>query len=200
MPFQPELQSWGARPPTGDAGRALAASIWRVKLKRTLETFQCARAFPRGRGKLRPGRARSRFYFGIRVHVRGSRTTNVKPKLLIVELWGLGDLIIATPFIRAAADKFDITLLAKPFALDLQPRFWPEVQVAAFTAPWTAFKNKYLLWHWPLPSMLRLRRQLAAEQFDCGLSARWDPRDHLLLKLAGTRNGWDSRGWAARVF
>lgn len=43
----------------------------------------------------------------------------LKPKLLIVELWGLGDLVIATPFLRAVSEQFDVTLLAKPFALDL---------------------------------------------------------------------------------
>jgi len=111
-----------------------------------------------------------------------------KPKLLIVELWGLGDLMIATPFIRAMAGKFDVTLLAKPFALDLQPRLWPEAKVVTFTLPWTAFTNKYHLWRWPLREMLRLRHRLAAERFDYGLSARWDPRDHLLLKLLGVRN------------
>jgi len=111
-----------------------------------------------------------------------------KPKLLIVELWGLGDLVIATPFIRAVAGKFDVTLLAKPFALDLQPRLWPEAKVVTFTAPWTAFTNKYHLWRWPVREMVRLRRKLAAEDFDYGLSARWDPRDHLLLKLFDVKN------------
>ena len=38
----------------------------------------------------------------------------LKPKLFINELWGLGDLVIATPFLRAASEKFDVTLLAKP--------------------------------------------------------------------------------------
>ena len=114
-------------------------------------------------------------------------SSSMKPKLLIVELWGLGDLVIATPFIRAAAEKFDITLLAKPFALDLRPRLWPEVKVVTFLAPWTAFKNKYHLWRWPWLEMLRLYRQLAAEHFELGLSARWDPRDHFLLRLIGAK-------------
>jgi ADP-heptose:LPS heptosyltransferase len=112
----------------------------------------------------------------------------VKPKLLIVELWGLGDLVIATPFIRAAAEKFDITLLAKPYALDLQPRLWPVIKVVPFTAPWTAFKNKYHFWCWPILEMLRLQKKLAAGHFEFGLSARWDPRDHLLLKFIGAKN------------
>jgi heptosyltransferase-2 len=107
----------------------------------------------------------------------------VKPKLLIVELWGLGDLVIATPFLRAAAERFDVTLLAKPFARDLQARFWPNVDVVSFLAPWTAFKrvNKYRLWSWPWREMFHLRT--LRRQFDVGLSARWDPRDHLLLAL-----------------
>ena len=112
----------------------------------------------------------------------------MKPKLLIIELWGLGDLIIATPFLRAAAERFDVTLLAKPFALDLQPRLWPGVKVAPFIAPWTTFKNKYQLWRWPWQEISHLSRRLSAERFDFGLSARWDPRDHLLLEMLGAKN------------
>jgi ADP-heptose:LPS heptosyltransferase len=114
-------------------------------------------------------------------------TTGVKPKLLIVEFWGLGDLIIATPFIRAASEKYEVTLLAKPFAQDLQPRLWPEVRVLPFVAPWTSFTGKYRLWLWPWREIFHLVRTLAAERFDAGLSARWDPRDHFLLTLAGAR-------------
>ena len=111
----------------------------------------------------------------------------MKPKLLIVELWGLGDLAIATPFLRVAAENYQVTLLAKPFARDLQPRLWPGVRVETFTAPWTAFQRKYHLWHWSWLEMERLRRNLTEIHFDLGLSARWDPRDHLVLRLAGAR-------------
>jgi len=120
----------------------------------------------------------------------------LKPKLLIVELWGLGDLVIATPLLRAAAERFDITLLAKPYALDLQRRLWPGVRVVPFVAPWTAFKNKYRLWQWPWREIIRLRNRMAGEHFDFGLSARLiaspplsgDLRDHLLLKLFGVQH------------
>jgi ADP-heptose:LPS heptosyltransferase len=124
----------------------------------------------------------------------------VKPKLLIVELWGLGDLIIATPFLRAAVGKFDVTLLAKPFALDLQPRLWPDVSVETFVAPWTAFKNKYHLWTWPFGEIARLRHRLAARHFEFGLSARWDPRDHLLLKLFNVQNRLGFPRLHSRIF
>jgi len=109
----------------------------------------------------------------------------VKPRLLVLELWGLGDLVIATPFLRAAAENFKITLLAKPFAIDLAPRLWPEVTVVPFVAPWTAFHAKYNLWQWPWREMLRLQRHLAAQHFDYAVSARWDPRDHWVLKIIG---------------
>lgn len=99
-----------------------------------------------------------------------------------MELWGLGDLVIATPFIRAAAEKFDVTVLAKPYADDLQKVFWPGVAVISFTAPWTAFKHKYRLWSWPWKGFWRLRHQRQT-RFDVAVSARWDPRDHLLMTL-----------------
>ena len=109
----------------------------------------------------------------------------MKPTLLVLELWGLGDLVIATSFLRAATEKFEVTLLAKPFALELAPRLWPEVKVVPFIAPWTAFRAKYHLWQWPWSEMRRLQNRLAAEHFDYAISARWDPRDHWVLKIIG---------------
>jgi len=114
-------------------------------------------------------------------------TPGVKPKLLIIELWGLGDLVIATPFLRAAAEKYEVTLVAKPYAQDLQSRLWHGVRVLPFTAPWTSFKHKYRLHRWPWRRLIRLQKKLAVEKFDVALSARWDPRDHVLLWLTGAQ-------------
>ena len=112
----------------------------------------------------------------------------------------MGDLIIATPFLRAATKKFAVTLVAKPYAQGLRDRFWPEVQVMPFVAPWTAFTGKYRLHRWPWRGLLRLRRLLALEEFDCALSARWDPRDHLLLWLAGARERLGFPRTGSRLF
>jgi ADP-heptose:LPS heptosyltransferase len=111
----------------------------------------------------------------------------VKPNLLVVELWGLGDLVIATPFLQAASSRYRVTLLAKPYATEFQPRFWPDIEVAPFTAPWTAFQHKYRLYSWPWREIIRLRKKLRSCRFEFGISARWDPRDHVLLRLAGAR-------------
>lgn len=110
-----------------------------------------------------------------------------KPRLLVVELWGLGDLVISTPFLSAAAAKYEVTVLAKPYANDLQARLWPEVKVLSFVAPWTAFRQKYWLPAWPWRQMSQLVHNLRGMEFDVGLSARWDPRDHCLLMLAGAK-------------
>jgi len=112
----------------------------------------------------------------------------VKPKLLVIELWGIGDLTIGTPFLRAACERYDVTLLAKPYATDLQVRLWPAVKVVPFTAPWTAFRHKYRLLRWPWREMFRLWRKLREERFAVGLSARWDPRDHALLQLCRVKS------------
>jgi ADP-heptose:LPS heptosyltransferase len=111
----------------------------------------------------------------------------MKPKLLVLELWGIGDLAIATPFLRAAAACYTVTLVAKPVARELQPHFWPGVRVVPWTAPWTRFRGKYRLHTWAWGELRRLLRTLRAERFDWSGSARWDPRDHVVLWLAGAR-------------
>ncbi len=123
----------------------------------------------------------------------------MRPGLLVVELWGMGDLVIATPFLQAASQKYEVTLLAKPYANDLQQRFWPGVRVRPFVAPWTAFRHKYRLIRWPWREILRLR-ELAVRRFDFGLSARWDPRDHLLLKILRVRRRFGFPRWKSQFF
>lgn len=111
----------------------------------------------------------------------------MKPRLLVLELWGLGDLVIASQFLRAASERFDVTLVAKPFGRELQPRLWPRVEVISLVAPWTAFRGKYRFWHWPWRRLLSLTRELRQRRFDVGVSARWDPRDHFWLRWVGAQ-------------
>lgn len=108
-------------------------------------------------------------------------------RLLVLELWGLGDLALATEFLRAASRSFRVSLLAKAYAEDLRPFLWPKVTVIPFHAPWTAFRGKYQLWRWPLAGLVRSIRHLRRNAFTVGVSARPDPRDHALLWLAAAR-------------
>jgi ADP-heptose:LPS heptosyltransferase len=113
--------------------------------------------------------------------------TSSRPRLLVLELWGVGDVALAIPFLRAAAAHSEVTLLAKPHASPLLKRFAPEVSHVALSAPWTAFRGKYALQRWPWRALRETIRTLRAQRFDLGVSARVDPRDHVLLRAAGVR-------------
>lgn len=108
-----------------------------------------------------------------------------RPRLLVVELWGLGDLALAIPFLRTAARHARVTLLAKPHAASLLRQFCPEVELIPFTAPWTAFRGKYRLHRWPWLELSALIRDLRRQRFAAAVSARPDPRDHVLLAATG---------------
>ncbi len=110
-----------------------------------------------------------------------------KPKLLILELWGLGDLAIASRFIAAASEKYEVTVLSKPYAHDLQQALWAKARVISFVAPWTAFRGKYRLLKWPWKQLLQLAHQLRKEKFDLAVSGRWDPRDHAWMRVCGVK-------------
>ncbi len=107
--------------------------------------------------------------------------------LLVTELWGLGDLALAVPFLRAAAAKTRVTLLAKPHAAPILTRFAPGVDLVPLVAPWTAFRGKYRLHRWPWDVLGETVRLLRTRRFDIGVSARPDPRDHALLAASGAR-------------
>jgi len=110
------------------------------------------------------------------------------PTLLVTEVWGLGDVALAVPFLRAASERYQVTLLAKPHAAQVLRRLAPRVSLIEWEAPWTRFGGKYRLLRWPWADLRRLVSGLRARSFDFGVSARRDPRDHFLLWLAGVRN------------
>lgn len=108
-----------------------------------------------------------------------------RPRLLVVELWGLGDLALAMPFLRAAARRTEVTLLAQPHAGPLLQRFAPEVRHVPWRAPWTAFTGKYQLASWPWFELAQRVGALRGRRFAAAVSARRDPRDHGLMALSG---------------
>lgn len=107
--------------------------------------------------------------------------------MLALELWGLGDLALAIPFLREAARHAEVTLLAKRNAAPLLRRFVPEVRLVPLNAPWTAFRGKYRLLGWPWGELRQTVAALRQNRFDTAVSARPDPRDHLCMRLTGAR-------------
>lgn len=110
-----------------------------------------------------------------------------RPKLLVLELWGLGDLTFATPMLRAAVERYDVTLVGKAHAQPLLASTFPQIRFIAYDAPWTAYRGKYRLWAWRWPLLLGLISRLRRERFDAAVSVRNDPRDHLVMWLTHAR-------------
>lgn len=113
-----------------------------------------------------------------------------------MEFWGLGDLTFSTPFLRAAQERYDITLVGKEHALQLLRPTFPDIHFVSFDAPWSAYRGKYALWRWNWLELMRLFGRLRALDFEAAVSVRNDPRDHLFMLLAGarTRYGFPTKG------
>ena len=110
-----------------------------------------------------------------------------KPKLLVCELWGIGDLTLATGLIDKARGQFEVHLLAKPHARDLLGPTYGDVVFHSYIAPWTAHYRKYHLWTWRWNELLGIIADLRKQKFDVAMSVRLDPRDHFLMWLSGAR-------------
>jgi len=111
----------------------------------------------------------------------------MKRKILVVELWGLGDLTFATPVIAAALENDEIHLVGKGHAVELLRPSFPRLRFCAYEAPWTVFQGKYDLWKWKWLELLRLVVRLRKEKYDLVISVRNDPRNHFFMWLVGGR-------------
>ncbi len=114
----------------------------------------------------------------------------------MLEFWGIGDLTLATTILDAATAKYEVTIAGKPTAEVLLGPSYPNVKFISFDPPWTAFRGKYRLWRWPWGELGAFLARLHRERFDVAVSVRNDPRDHLLMVLAGIRErvGFPSHG------
>jgi ADP-heptose:LPS heptosyltransferase len=110
-----------------------------------------------------------------------------KPKLLVCELWGIGDLTLATTLIDKARSQYEIHLLAKPHACDLLRPTYPGIVFHTYVAPWTAHYRKYHLWKWRWSELFDIIGDLPKEKFDVAVSVRHDPRDHFLIWISRAR-------------
>jgi ADP-heptose:LPS heptosyltransferase len=109
-------------------------------------------------------------------------------RALIIELWGIGDATMMSSALQGLlAQGWEITLLAKPQTCVLLKPIYPAIQMIEFDAPWTVFYGKYRLLSWPWRQIIQVIMQLRLGRFDAAISVRSDPRDHLLMWLAGVR-------------
>ncbi|GEM_PF-51812 len=110
-------------------------------------------------------------------------------KLLVLELWGLGDLTFSTVLIRKAVEAGEtVHVLGKPHAKPLLEPTFPSLKFFPFQAGWTKFIHKYRIWNWNWKVFFSLILELRREHYDVAVSARDDPRDHLLMWLIGAKS------------
>ena len=120
---------------------------------------------------------------------------------LVVEPWGIGDVVLSTALLRALRANFpraSITLLAKSHAEELLAGSGLVDEIIAFDFPWTAFSGKFSPRKYVPSEFQSLIRRLRSRDFDVSLDARRDIRSNTIAYLAGARRriGYDFGGGA----
>ena len=112
------------------------------------------------------------------------------PRILVVELWQIGDVVLSTPFLGALRDCYPdakITFMGKPHAKTLLHASGLVDDVVVAELPWTRTVRKYHPGDYDWRGLAELLRQLRARQFDVAFDARMDIRSNVLVSLAGVK-------------
>jgi heptosyltransferase-2 len=120
---------------------------------------------------------------------------------LVVEPWGIGDVVLCTALLRALRANYPdaaVTLLAKAHAAPLLEHSGLIDEIVAFEFPWTSFSRKLAPAKYIPKEFRELIRRLRAKEFDVSLDARRDIRSNVITYLAGARRriGYDFGGGA----
>ncbi len=111
-------------------------------------------------------------------------------RILVVELWQIGDVVLVTPFLRALLTGFpdaQISLLGKPHAAELLAHSGLVDDVIVADLPWTRQTEKYSPAAYDGKKLRALVRELRARRFDLSFDARMDIRSNILVSLSGAR-------------
>lgn len=110
-------------------------------------------------------------------------------RILVVELWNIGDIVLLLPFLTQLREMFpraSVTLLARPHArvllqgTDLVDEFIDDEDPAD---NWLSLNPLLGGWH----DLWKLRRRLRAQPFDLAFQCRLHVREHLILAMSGAR-------------
>jgi len=119
-----------------------------------------------------------------------SAGNSVAPKrILLVENWGIGDMVLATVALVAVKKRFpdsSISVLGKPHGKILLENCPCMNEYLTFTFPWTRLHGKYNLSNWSLTDIQQIIAELKKRDFDLVVSSRKDVRENLLLYLTGS--------------
>src|SRR5688500_1344460 len=135
----------------------------------------------------------------VRPFLRGRRTPGEIRSILVLEPWHIGDVVLATPALRALRARFPaarITLLGKQHAEELLRHSGLVDDVIVFDIPWTAKTGKYSPGRYDRKAIRNLIAELRARKFDLTVDARMDLRSNVITWLTGAprRVGYDFGG------
>lgn len=111
-----------------------------------------------------------------------------KGKILVLELWGIGDVVLCTGALRQLRINFPdskIILLAKEYAREVLYGSNSVDEIITYDFPWTKFRDKYILWRWDWIGLFKLIKKLRRERLDLIIDARGDIRNNFLSFLIG---------------
>lgn len=116
-------------------------------------------------------------------------STEAAQRILVVEFWNIGDVVLATPFLAALRERFpgaSITLLGQDHAVEILADSDLVDAVIAIDVPWTAARRRYDPRRYG-GDLVRAILSLRKRSFDIAFESRMDPRAKLLLALSGAR-------------
>lgn len=129
------------------------------------------------------------------------RSENRAPvrRILVIELWLLGDVVLVTPLLQSLRDRFpgaEISLLAKLHAEELLRHSGLVDEFITFDFPWTATSGKYRPSRYDRRAITELIGNLRRKDFDLTIDSRMDLRSNIVTFTTGAprRIGYDFGG------
>ncbi len=121
--------------------------------------------------------------------------------VLVMEPWYIGDVVLATPILRAVRRRFPearITVLGRAHAEELLRHSGLADDVVIYDLPWTAKSAKYHPGRYDIAALRELIGDLRKRKFDLTIDARMDFRSNVVTWLTGAprRIGYDFGGGA----
>jgi len=109
-------------------------------------------------------------------------------RILVVELWNIGDVVLAMPFLaqlRALFPTARVTMLARPHAKTILAGTGLVDEFIETELGWTEHATRFnpLAYSWT--ELRRVRLALRSRKFDIAFKSRMHIREHLVLAMSG---------------
>lgn len=131
--------------------------------------------------------------------LRSTPATGEVKSILVLELWHIGDVVLATAALQRLREMYPsarLTLLAKPHAVELLQGSGLTDEIITFDFPWTAMSGKYQPGRYDRDAIAGIVKRLRDGKFDLSVDCRMDLRSNVLTRAAraARRVGYDFGG------